>query len=441
MSESRRLPSSRVGRLSKLGRLAGGVVGGALTEGARQLAQGKRPSLPDMLMTPGNFQRVADRLAEMRGAAMKVGQLISMEGGDFIPPELADLLARLRQGAYSMPLGQVAEVLEKNWGAGWEQAFEQFSFTPLASASIGQVHEARLKDGTRLAIKIQYPGVRQSIDSDVDNVSRMLSLMNLVPEHLDLDELLQEAKLQLHQEADYRQEADYLLQFGELLRDDAGFRVPRLFPERTTDEVLCMEFLEGQPIESLAHAPAETRDRAAKEMLQLALRELFDWGLVQTDPNFANYQVEPGSGALLLFDFGASRHYAKPRQTAFLTLIKACVEGDSELMAKSATDVGYLGSSDPDGYRELILDLVSAACVPLMSEQPYDFTDSGLANRMAEITVELRTRQAYGQLPPPDVLFLHRKLGGLFFLFTRLKAQIDVAAVIKPYLDRASADN
>ena len=107
-------------------------------------------------------------------------------------------------------------------------------------------------------------------------------------------------------------------------------------------------------------------------------------------------------------------------------------------MAEAAAEVGYLGDNDPDGYRELILDLVSAACVPLMSEQPYDFSDSGLANRMAEITVELRTKQAYGQLPPPDVLFLHRKLGGLFFLFTRLKAQVDVARVMQPYIDSVS---
>ena len=215
-----------------------------------------------MLMTPGNFQRVADRLAEMRGAAMKVGQLISMEGGDFIPQELSELLARLRQGAYSMPLGQVAEVLEKNWGANWEQAFEQFKFTPLASASIGQVHEATLKDGTRLAIKIQYPGVRESINADVDNVSRLLKLINVVPEHLDLDGLLEEAKQQLHQEADYQQEAAYLSQFYQLLEADPEFRVPGLFPERTTEEVLCMEFLEGQPIESLIDMPAETRNQA-----------------------------------------------------------------------------------------------------------------------------------------------------------------------------------
>ena len=435
MSESRRLPSSRVSRLSKLGQLAGGVVGGALSEGARQLARGKRPSLPDMLMTPGNFQRVADRLAEMRGAAMKVGQLISMEGGDFIPPELSELLARLRQGAYSMPLGQVAEVLERNWGSDWEKSFKQFKFTPLASASIGQVHQARLKVGARLAIKIQYPGVRESIDSDVDNVSRLLKVLNMVPEHLDLDSLLEEAKLQLHQEADYQQEAAYLQKFSDLLADDSGFRVPHVYSSRTTDEVLCMEYLEGQPIESLMQASAEARNEAAEKLLRLAFRELLDWGLVQTDPNFANYQVDHETGAILLFDFGASRHYDEERRQAFLRLIKATVDGDSSRMAAAATDVGYLGHNDPEGYRDLILDLVSAACVPLMSEQPYDFSDSGLANRMAEITVELRTRQNYGQLPPPDVLFLHRKLGGLFFLFTRLRAQVDVAEIIEPYLD------
>ncbi len=437
MSDSRRLPSSRIGRLSKLGRLAGGIVGGAMGEGVRQLAQGKRPSLPDMLMTPGNFQRLSDRLAEMRGAAMKIGQLISMEGGEFIPVELNELLARLRKNAYSMPLGQVAAVLNQNWGKGWQDQFEQFSFTPLASASIGQVHEARLKDGAHVAIKVQYPGVRDSIDADVNNVTSLLKMVSLVPKHLDLDGLLAEAKTQLHQEADYAGEAAHLESFADLLQDDDRFQVPRVFSDWTTSEVLTMEFLDGQPIESLLHHPQEERNRVGGSLLELSLRELFEWGLVQTDPNFANFHYQPDSGRIQLFDFGASRAYTDERTGAFRNLIHHVLGDKREAIEFAATEVGYLGDNDPAHYRDSVVQLISTACEPLSAGQEYDFGQSDLASRMADITLQVRTKQSHGQLPPPDVLFLHRKLGGIYLLLNRLGARVDVAALMQPHLDTA----
>ncbi len=437
MSGSRRLPSSRIGRLSKLGRLAGGIVGGAMGEGVKQLAQGKRPSLPDMLMTPGNFQRLSDRLAEMRGAAMKMGQLISMEGGEFIPAELNELLARLRKNAYSMPLGQVASVLNQNWGKGWEDQFERFSFTPLASASIGQVHEARLKDGAHVAIKIQYPGVRDSIDADVNNVTSLLKMVNLVPKHLDLDGLLAEAKLQLHEEADYISEAEHLNSFARLLKDDNRFQVPQVHSDWSTREVLTMEFLDGGPIESLAHAAREDRNQVGAALLELTLRELFEWGLVQTDPNFANFHFQADSKKIQLFDFGASRSYPEPRRDAFRSLVRATWQGNRQAIEAAAGEVGYVGENDPPHYRDSVMQLIVTACEPLRTQGDYDFGDSDLASRMADITLEVRTRQSHGQLPPPDVLFLHRKIGGIYLLLNRLRASIDVAALMQPYLETA----
>lgn len=154
------VPGSRLSRLARLGGLASGVAGGMLAEGLRQLAQGRRPSVSELLLTPANARRVTDQLAQLRGAAMKVGQLLSMDAGDLLPPELADILARLRADARPMPMSQLVTVLEASWGPGWEKQFRRFSFTPMAAASIGQVHAAETLDGQPLAIKVQYPGVR-----------------------------------------------------------------------------------------------------------------------------------------------------------------------------------------------------------------------------------------------------------------------------------------
>ena len=154
------VPSGRWSRLARLGVMATSVAGGMLAEGARQLARGERPKIDEMLLTPANARRVAEELSRLRGAAMKVGQLLSMDGGDLIPPALTEILSRLRSDAVSMPMSQLVTVLDKEWGSDWSSSFERFSFAPAAAASIGQVHQATTLDGLRLAIKVQYPGVR-----------------------------------------------------------------------------------------------------------------------------------------------------------------------------------------------------------------------------------------------------------------------------------------
>jgi predicted unusual protein kinase regulating ubiquinone biosynthesis (AarF/ABC1/UbiB family) len=172
-------------------------------EGIRQLARGNCPGPADMFLTPANARRIVDQLASLRGAAMKVGQLLLLDAGDLLPPELAEIPSRLRADARPMPMSEVVAVLEASWGSDWDRHFCQFSFTPLAAASIGQVHSCITADGRRLAVKIQYPQIRNSIDSDVANVATLLRMARLLPAGLDIAPLLDEARRQLHEEADY----------------------------------------------------------------------------------------------------------------------------------------------------------------------------------------------------------------------------------------------
>jgi predicted unusual protein kinase regulating ubiquinone biosynthesis (AarF/ABC1/UbiB family) len=430
--KTKSVPAGRVGRLLHMGRLAGGVAGGMLGAGLKQVASGNRPQLGDMLLTPANATRVANRLAEMRGAAMKVGQLISMESSDLLPAELTEILSRLRQQAYSMPLGQVAEVLNKSWGDGWEKQFSRFSFTPLASASIGQVHEALTRDGRRLAIKIQYPGVRQSIDSDVDNVSTLLSLLKLVPADV-LGSLLDEAKRQLHAEAEYLGEADHLRDYGSRLDPVLGFVVPTVDAALTTSEVLAMEFMEGTPIEWLARADQDRRDSVATRMLELSLTEFFDWGLVQTDPNYANFLYQSDTDRIVLLDFGATRPYPAARREAFRQLMQASIDQDDSVLEEAAQQVGYLGQDDDSRLREAMLKLLHMATEPARTAENYDFGQSDLAERMSQVVVELRMQSRVWRLPPPDILFLHRKLGGMYMLCKKLNARVDVNGLLHGY--------
>lgn len=438
MATERRVTTSRIGRLTQLGRLATGLAGGAVSEGARQLMRGRTPSAGDLLLTPANARRLGDRLSEMRGAAMKVGQLLSMDGGHVLPPALTEMLARLREDAHSMPLGQLAPILEQAWGANWDRQFRRFSFTPAAAASIGQVHEATLKDGHRLAVKIQYPGIRESIDSDVDNVATLLRITGLVPEEIDFAPLLEEAKIRLHAEADYRQEALALTGFEQLLSEDHRFEVPTVEQTLTTPEVLSMSWLDGQPVETIADQQAARRDTAAAALVELAMREVFHWGIVQTDPNFANYLYQPATGRIQLLDFGAARRYAESERAALRALLAACTDGDDVDVANAAVAVGYLADEDQDLYTRDVVALLRTATEPVRQQGNYRFGGSDLPQRMKEILVEMRLRNRFGRLPPPGVLFLHRRLGGLYLLLARLRASISVSGIAREFVDTAT---
>ena len=428
------VPDGRLSRLARLGSLATGVAGGMLAEGARQLAAGKRPKVSELVLTPANARRVADQLAQLRGAAMKVGQLMSMDAGNLLPPELAEILARLREDARTMPMSQVVQVLETHWGKGWEQGFERFSFTPCAAASIGQVHRARTHDGQELAIKLQYPGVRRSIDSDVDNVATLLRVSGLLPKSLDVAPLLEEAKRQLHEEADYRREAENLQRFGSLLADANDFVLPQAVDALTRSDILAMSWVDGVAVESLTDAPQALRDRIATLLIGLLFRELFEFRLIQTDPNFANYRFDTASERLVLLDFGATRPYSGTVVESYRRLMAGAIRGDRAAMSTAAQEIGYFQDTIHAHQRDAVIDLFATACEPLCHPGVYDFGASDLAVRLRDAGLKLSLDRDFWHTPPADALFLHRKLGGLYLLAARLGARVDVGRLAEPWL-------
>ena len=425
---------SRLARLAIMGSLASGVAGGMMAEGVRRIARGERPALGDMLLTPGNARRVVDGLSRLRGAAMKVGQLLSMDAGDILPPELTAILAALRAEARPMPMSQVVAVLEAGWGSGWDGRFERFSFTPLAAASIGQVHLARLRDGRQVAVKIQYPGVRASIDSDIDNVVSLLRVSGLLPQGLDLAPLLDEARAQLHAEADYRREAGHIATFRALLGDTPGFVLPEVIEALSGDDILCMTFVPGAPVESVAGCPPDERDRVVGRLFTLLFRELFEFGLVQSDPNFANYRYDAATGALGLLDFGATRAYGPPIVAAYRDLMAAGMAGEHAAVEAAALRIGYFHGDLPPRHRAGLVDLFMAACEPLRHDGPFDFGRSDLAARISEAGMALGRQRDFRHAPPADALFLHRKMGGLYLLAARLGARVDVPALFRAHV-------
>ncbi len=235
---------------------------------------------------------MADQLAHLRGRPRDEGW------GSYCPwmlvicyrPRWRIFFHASAASANPMPAKQLAKVLQDEWGPNWQQHFADFSFMPLAAASIGQVHQAYHDNGQRLAVKVQYPGIKQSIDSDVDNVATLLRISGIIPAEVDYHSLLAEAKLQLKAEADYLQEAAHLSEYRQLLRADLPiFCLPESIAALNTSNILVMSYVDGVPIESLTTQSQAVRDRVMRLLFALLFRELFEFALVQTDPNFANY--------------------------------------------------------------------------------------------------------------------------------------------------------
>lgn len=428
------VPSSRLSRLAKLGGLASSVAGNMAAKAARQLSQGQRPRLGDLLLTPGNAMRVADKLAQMRGAAMKVGQLISMDAGDMLPPELAQILARLRADGHHMPAPQLKRVLNTAWGPGWQDRFQSFGFQPIAAASIGQVHRAQTRDGRDLAIKVQYPGVRRSIDSDVDNVAALMRFAGVVPRGLDIAPMMAEAKRQLHEEADYEREGRCLAQFGALLAGQPVFRVPELHADLTTPNVLAMSYVAGEAIDSLANAPQAERNRVMTLLVDLLFRELFGFRLMQTDPNFANYRYAPATGKVILLDFGATRAFPEELTTLYRQLLRAGLEADRAGLRAVGLQLGFLAKDTPARIEKAMIDMFEMSLEPLRQEGAFDFGTSDLALRMREAGMAMGHEREHVRMPPMDTLFLQRKFGGIYLLATRMRAQVDLRNLLAPHL-------
>lgn len=432
--DGRAVPSRRVSRLMGLGGMAASIAGGAALSGAKQLASGKRPKASDLFLTPSNALKLTKQLSNMRGAAMKLGQMMSMDSGDFLPKEMADILARLRANAQHMPAAQLAKVLKSEWGPGWMSRFEHFQTRPIAAASIGQVHRAILPNGEDVAIKVQYPGVRESIDSDVKNVASLLRMSGLVPASMDVKPIIEEGRCQLHQEADYVREADYLCRFGELLSGDHNFQVPEFYKDLSTDKLLAMSYIESGPIEEMMDAPQEVRDRIIYLLMSLTLRELFEFQLMQTDPNFANYRYNEDTDQIVLLDFGATREISDELSAAYRKLMEMCLSGDVDNIIAHLADMGLIPADLSGKPHEIICEMIAMSIAPLGEDEVFDFGSNQIATDLRDRGMEIAGIRELWHVPPPETVFLQRKLGGMYMLATRLRAKINVAKLIREHI-------
>lgn len=428
-AKQRKVPSSRWERIVSFGGLAAGLGVGTVAEAARRglgLAAKNKDgeTLDSLFLTPANAKRIVDTLCKVRGAALKIGQILSIQDNSVISPELAAAFERVRQTADFMPVWQVEQVIAKELGQDWRDKLKMFEPQPFAAASIGQVHQAQLPDGRLVAMKIQYPGVAESIDSDINNLVSILKVWNVFPEGLFIDNLVEVAKRELGWEVDYERERECTKKFRDLLAPYPQFYIPEVIDEFCTKQIFTSELIEGIPVDQCVNLDMSVREEICRNIMHLCLLELFEFRYMQTDPNWANFFYNPKTKQLILLDFGATRDYKKEFMDKYIEVIKGAADGDRKKVLELSREMGFL-----TGYESKLMEDAHVDGVLILGEVfseksgAFDFGGQDTTRRIQKLVPTI----VYHRLcPPPEEIYsLHRKLSGIFLLCAKMQVKID----------------
>ncbi|XP_071961910.1 atypical kinase COQ8B, mitochondrial-like [Antedon mediterranea] len=432
-AKERTVPSSRLGRVLSFGELAAGLGVGTIAEIARRgLGWNNEDEMTgkSVFLTEANADRVVNTLCKVRGAALKLGQMLSIQDNSLISPEVQGVFERVRQSADFMPARQMIGVLKKELGDDWRSKVGSFEEKPFAAASIGQVHLATLHDGTEVAMKIQYPGVAKGIDSDIDNITSILKVWNVLPEGLYVENAMDVARRELGWEVDYVREAKYTELFRNLLKNDAIFKVPAVIKDLSSKEVLTTELIDGIPLDKAKDLDQETRNMISSNILRLCLTEIFEWFVMQTDPNWSNFFYNADSNKIWLLDFGATRVFDKSFVDKYIRIIHGARVNDRESVLEYSQKLGFL-----TGYESKVMEDAHVQAVMVLgeafhSDEPFNFATQDTTMRIHT----LMSKMLHHRLtPPPEESYsLHRKMAGAFLLCTKLGANISC----KPLFDK-----
>jgi aarF domain-containing kinase len=380
---------------------------------------------------------ITETLSQLKGAAMKAGQMLSIELDEYFPPEAMKFISQLQNQATSSDFKTIESILKKELGIEDYKKIENISHHPIASASIAQIHTGFVKN-QKVAIKIQHPGVAKSINSDVALIKKVAQgFCKMTNRKMNLTPLFNEMKEVLIQEVNFEQEVDFMKKYRKKIEQSGPsahdhYIVPVPVSGLCTKKVIVMSWEEGINInEWIQSEPSRAKkQQLAHLVLNLYIKEFYHWGLVQTDPNFANFLVQEDKNnmKLVVLDFGATRTYDKPFREQYLTLIGLVKDKSYPQAIQQAIDFGLLDARDAQETQQLFIELMDLAVEPFFTSQKnkkFNFADREYNEKTKECVKKFVMSLKYSP-PPYKLLFLHRKLGGISALLRRLQVEMDL---------------
>jgi predicted unusual protein kinase regulating ubiquinone biosynthesis (AarF/ABC1/UbiB family) len=394
---------------------------------------------------------LANELGKLKGSVMKAGQMLSLYGQYFLPKEAVKVLSTLQVDTPPVAWKVVAPVLERSLGRR-RLAELEINETPMAAASLGQAHRARRKsDGLDVVVKIQYPGVANAIESDIATLSRLLLMSRLIPKGLDLTPMFAEVRDMLFREVDYVAEREFTEDFARRLAGDTRFVVPTVIGDYCSDKVLTTTFESGTHVEddAVQSLSLQRRNRLGHAFIELFLVEFFKWGLVQTDPHFGNYRIrigsKPSEDRIVLLDFGATRHFAREFMSGYAEIVRGALLNDQDRVREGSIAIGLMPDNAPNNVIASFMQVCRLIVEPfertrnlppdaVNSRGAYRWGDTDLPMRVAN-TAARSALSTYFRVPPREIVFLHRRLAGVFIMMATLRAELNARPLMVEYLD------
>ncbi len=430
--KAQKIPTSLFGRASRLIGTATKVVGREIASNISDRLR-DRPEIKRVQTRIKQAHDLVESLGNLKGAAMKVGQLLSMEMSDLLPPEVVEILRTLHDNATFLPIQDIKKVLRKELGPERYKDIEELSVEPIASASIGQVHRARIK-GEDVVLKIQYPGVADSIDTDVALLKKLItSLLAVRGKKISFDAVFSELADGLKLEIDYLLEAKSIQRYRATFAPFPQFVIPKVFEAYSTKQVLTLSYEHGERLNQWIKKPMTQagKQHFSKKILDLLVLEFFTFGLVQTDPNYGNFLIRDEGKTLILLDFGAVRDYPPKFRNEIRSLLLCSINENREEMLERAAEFGFLDKRETAEVRDLFCQLMSLiASMFRIENQPFSFASESYLKQIRDTSFEFANLVQHTS-PAHQIIFLNRKLGGMYHLLKDADCTVDVNAFWK----------
>lgn len=379
------------------------------------------------LLAGKNIDSVMENLSELKGVPQKIGQMLSMDVTQYVPEEIKEKLKPLQGEGKELDSSAILAILKTELGEEKFKEIENFGIKALGSGSIGQVHKATVS-GREVVFKVQYPDIQKSIETDMALLNPISSVYEFIrPRSKDFSILLKETRLMLLSELDYEREKNHLNYFRSQTMSDERFEVPAVIENFSNARVLCMDFHEGVPLTEFIKSPSSPalRGKIAASLLELFINEFLVWGKVQTDPNFANYLID-SDGKIILLDFGAVKTFDAGFRSLYVSLLEAGYRQEEEKILLYGEKLGLVNRTDREEAIRLFISFMKDVLSYFHEEKnPMNFSNEEITQRLLITGWKLFKEQRISS-PHADLVFLHRKLGGLFSLLKEMKVEIDL---------------